>query len=85
MKQIMYILFLAFLLTNCDKKDYSWDLSRDNPLDTNSLAYIPDTVGPLDYTSYFLVCDEGDGDGIVEVGETVYIKVYLKKYWKHCG
>ena len=74
MKQIIYVLFLALLFTGCEKKDFNWNLPRDNPADSNS-----NTKNGilLEYSDWKPVGDD-NGDNIINKSETVYLRVYIK-------
>lgn len=70
-KKILFIL-IAVALFGCEK----WDLERDNPLDNNT-DINSDKDPELVFSKYEVIYDNND-DGIINKGETVYLKVYIK-------
>ena len=75
MKEFVKIYFLAFLilLTSCVKLE--WDLKRDNPGDTNQNI---NGEAPFIKFSKFEVVADNNGDGVVNKGESIKLKVFLK-------
>jgi len=79
MKNYKYIfaLLVVYCITSCEKKDLNWNLPRDNPLDTGSTNNNSTKVPILNYSKYSVYNDD-NGDGIINKGETIKLKVYVK-------
>ena len=74
MKTILYfLLIVGIIFYSCDK--LIPDLPRDNPLDGNNDTVIVEGVS-VKYASHNIVF-ENNGDGLINKGETVYLKVFL--------
>ncbi len=75
MKEILKFNLLAILilLSSCVKLE--WDLKRDNPADANQNI---SGDSPLIKFSKFEVVADNNGDGVVNKGESIKLKVYLK-------
>jgi len=65
------ILIFLLLLSSCVKLE--WDLKRDNPADQNINGDSPNIK-----FSKFEVVSDNNGDGVVNKGESIKLKVYLK-------
>jgi hypothetical protein len=77
MKTVKYILLAIVavsVFSACDKYEFL-NLERDNPLDGKNNANMQDGVA-IKFDSYYVVSDN-NADGIINKGETVYLKVYL--------
>jgi hypothetical protein len=74
MKYAIYIIILfLFIISSCEK--IIPDLPRDNTLDGVNDTVVVEGVS-IKYSSHDIVSDNNN-DGIINKGETVYLKVYL--------
>ena len=75
-KQIYIFLLIIPFVISCEK--IVPDLPRDNPLDSKSTNNNNNTGSPSLVYTKFIVTSDDNNNGIIEIGEHIKIKVFVK-------